>query len=107
MCCCAWRARPSQRPRLTLTAVPPHRRPGHQVLLGSQPDRARAHVAARRPRGIVSPAETRDALEAFQRAVETADLQQLLGILAPGVVLLGDGGGVVQAALAPIVGAAG
>ncbi|MEV2272438.1 RNA polymerase sigma-70 factor [Nonomuraea africana] len=67
--------------------------------------RARAHVAARRPRGVVSPAETRDALEAFQRAVETGDLQRLLDILAPDVVLLGDGGGVVQAALEPIVGA--
>ncbi|MEU7598946.1 sigma-70 family RNA polymerase sigma factor, partial [Streptomyces sp. NPDC039022] len=33
--------------------------------------RARAHVAARRPRGTVSPAETRDALDAFRRAVET------------------------------------
>ena len=67
--------------------------------------RARAHVAARRPRGLVSPAETRDALEAFQRAVETGDLQRLLDILAPDVVFLGDGGGVVQAALAPVVGA--
>ena len=67
--------------------------------------RARAHVAARRPRGVVSPAETRDALEAFQRAVETGDLQSLLDILAPDVVLLGDGGGVKQAVLRPIVGA--
>jgi RNA polymerase sigma-70 factor (TIGR02957 family) len=67
--------------------------------------RARAHVAARRPRGVVSPAETRDALEAFQRAVETGDLQHLLDILAPDVVFLGDGGGVKQAALRPIVGA--
>ncbi|WP_174183705.1 RNA polymerase sigma-70 factor [Nocardia barduliensis] len=67
--------------------------------------RARAHVAARRPRGVVSPAETRDALEAFQRAVETGDLQRLLDILAPDVVLLGDGGGVVQALARPIVGA--
>ncbi|MBF6339338.1 RNA polymerase sigma-70 factor [Nocardia abscessus] len=67
--------------------------------------RARAHVAARRPRGIVSPAETRDALEAFQRAVETGDLQRLLDILAPDVVLLGDGGGIVQAVPRPIVGA--
>jgi RNA polymerase sigma-70 factor (TIGR02957 family) len=66
--------------------------------------RARAHVAARRPRGVVSAAETRGALEAFQRAVETGDLQRLLDILAPDVVLLGDGGGVVQAALAPVVG---
>jgi len=67
--------------------------------------RARAHVAARRPRGVVSAAETRDALEAFQGAVETGDLQSLLDILAPDVVFLGDGGGVVQAALAPVVGA--
>ncbi|MGI5487617.1 RNA polymerase sigma-70 factor [Microtetraspora malaysiensis] len=67
--------------------------------------RARAHVAARRPRGIVSPAETQDALKAFQRAIETGDLQRLLDILAPDVVFLGDGGGVVQAAPAPIVGA--
>ncbi len=67
--------------------------------------RARVHVAARRPRGAASPAETRDALEAFQRAVETGDLQGLLDILAPNVVFLGDGGGVVQAALSPVVGA--
>jgi RNA polymerase sigma-70 factor (ECF subfamily) len=67
--------------------------------------RARAHVAARRPRGVVSPAETRGALEAFQRAAETGDLQHLLDILAPDVVLLGDGGGVVQAVPRPIVGA--
>jgi RNA polymerase sigma-70 factor (TIGR02957 family) len=67
--------------------------------------RARAHVAARRPHGVVSPAETQDALEAFQQAVETGDLQRLLGILAPDVVFLGDGGGLAQAALAPIAGA--
>jgi RNA polymerase sigma-70 factor (TIGR02957 family) len=67
--------------------------------------RARAHVAARRPRGVVSRAETQDALEAFQQAAETGDLQRLLDILAPDVVLLGDGGGVVQAVPRPIVGA--
>ena len=67
--------------------------------------RARAHVAARRPRGVVSPAETRAALAAFQRAAETGDLQGLLDILAPDVVFLGDGGGVVQAVLVPVVGA--
>ena len=67
--------------------------------------RARAHVAARRPRGVVSPAETRDVLEAFQRAAETGDLQRLLDMLAPDVVFLGDGGGVVQAVRAPVVGA--
>ena len=67
--------------------------------------RARAHVAARRPRGSVSRAKTQEALEAFQRAAETGDLQQLLDILAPDVVFLGDGGGVVQAVQVPIVGA--
>ncbi|WP_326822975.1 RNA polymerase sigma-70 factor [Streptosporangium sp. NBC_01639] len=67
--------------------------------------RARSHVAARRPRAGVSQAEIRNALEAFQRAAETGDLQGLLTILAPDVVFLGDGGGAVQAALSPIVGA--
>jgi RNA polymerase sigma factor (sigma-70 family) len=36
--------------------------------------RARAHVAARRPRRAASPAETRDAIDAFRRAVATGDL---------------------------------
>jgi ketosteroid isomerase-like protein len=67
--------------------------------------RARGHVAARRPRGIVSPAQIRGALEAFRRAVETGDLQSLLEILAPDVVALTDGGGVRQAQMQPIVGA--
>ncbi|MFI7061900.1 RNA polymerase sigma-70 factor [Kribbella sp. NPDC050124] len=67
--------------------------------------RARSHVAARRPRGSVTQAQSRDALQAFQRAVETGDLQSLLDLLAPDVVLLGDGGGVKQAVPRPIVGA--
>jgi RNA polymerase sigma-70 factor (TIGR02957 family) len=67
--------------------------------------RARTHVAARRPRDVVSAAETRGALEAFQRAVETGDMQSLLDILAPDVVALSDGGGVKQALPKPIVGA--
>jgi RNA polymerase sigma-70 factor, ECF subfamily len=67
--------------------------------------RARAHVAARRPRVDVPASATREVLRAFQRAVETGDLQGLLDVLAPGVVLLADGGGVVQAARVPVVGA--
>ncbi|MFF4888588.1 RNA polymerase sigma-70 factor [Micromonospora chersina] len=67
--------------------------------------RARGHVAARRPRGVTSAAETRDALEAFRKATETGDLQSLLDILAPDVVFLGDGGGVRQAVPRPVVGA--
>jgi RNA polymerase sigma-70 factor (ECF subfamily) len=67
--------------------------------------RARQHVDARRPRNVVSHGETRAALEALQRAVETGDLQALLDVLAPDVVFVTDGGGVKQAALRPIVGA--
>ena len=67
--------------------------------------RARSHVAARRPRGVVSTAETKDALGAFQRAIETGDLQSLVDVLAPDVVMLSDGGGVKQALLRPISGA--
>ncbi|CAM04044.1 RNA polymerase sigma-70 factor (ECF subfamily) [Saccharopolyspora erythraea NRRL 2338] len=67
--------------------------------------RARAHVASRRPRGVVSASETKDALDAFRRAAETGEMQGLLDILAPDVVFLGDGGGVKQAVLRPVVGA--
>jgi RNA polymerase sigma-70 factor, ECF subfamily len=67
--------------------------------------RARSHVAARRPRGVTTPAETLAALAAFQRAVETGDVQGLLDILAPDVVAFGDGGGLKQAAPRPVVGA--
>ncbi|MEU4393527.1 RNA polymerase sigma-70 factor [Kribbella sp. NPDC023855] len=67
--------------------------------------RARTHVAARRPRSTGSSDEHRAALQAFQRAVETGELQSLLDILAPDVVALSDGGGVRHALLRPIVGA--
>ncbi|MBQ1011315.1 RNA polymerase sigma-70 factor [Micromonospora sp. M51] len=67
--------------------------------------RARTHVAARRPRGMVSPADARRALDAFRRAVEVGDVQGLLDVLAPDVVLLGDGGGIKQALLRPVSGA--
>ena len=67
--------------------------------------RARSHVAARRPRGVVSADESRDALGAFQRAIETGDLQSLVDVLAPDVVMLSDGGGVKQALVRPVSGA--
>jgi RNA polymerase sigma-70 factor (TIGR02957 family) len=67
--------------------------------------RARQHVDARRPREVVSPSQTRAALESFQRALQTRDLQGLLDVLAPEVVLVADGGGVKQAVLRPIIGA--
>jgi RNA polymerase sigma-70 factor (ECF subfamily) len=67
--------------------------------------RARSHVAARRPRGVVSRTETQGALDAFRRAAETGDLQGLLDILAPDIVYLADGGGIRKAVLRPVVGA--
>ncbi|MET8151028.1 RNA polymerase sigma-70 factor [Actinoplanes sp. NPDC049668] len=67
--------------------------------------RARRHVEARRPRAAVSADETRAAMESFRGAVETGDLKGLVEVLAPGVVLIGDGGGVKQAALRPVTGA--
>ncbi|SFB71568.1 RNA polymerase sigma-70 factor, ECF subfamily [Nocardioides terrae] len=67
--------------------------------------RARSHVEARRPRVEVSEAEARRVLATFKEATETGDMQRLLDVLAPDVVMLSDGGGVKQAALRPIVGA--
>jgi RNA polymerase sigma-70 factor (ECF subfamily) len=67
--------------------------------------RARRHVDARRPRETVSAGAARAALESFRRALDTRDLQGLLDVLAPEVVLVSDGGGVKQAALRPVIGA--
>ncbi|MER7619873.1 hypothetical protein [Streptomyces sp. NPDC126503] len=53
----------------------------------------------------MSPAQTRGALDAFRKAVETGELDALLGALAPGVVSVGDGGEVRRAAPRPIAGA--
>jgi RNA polymerase sigma-70 factor (ECF subfamily) len=67
--------------------------------------RARRHVDARRPREPVPASEARAVLESFQRALDTGDLQGLLDVLAPDVVLVSDGGGLKQAALRPVAGA--
>ncbi|MBF8191789.1 RNA polymerase sigma-70 factor [Nonomuraea sp. K274] len=67
--------------------------------------RARRRVEARRPREAISPDEARAALESVRRALETRDLQGLLDVLAPEVVLLSDGGGVKRASTRPINGA--
>ena len=67
--------------------------------------RARAHVAARRPRMQIAPAEHRAVVERFLAAAQTGDLQGLLDTLAPDVVVVADGGGVVPAARRPIEGA--
>ncbi|MCW2783742.1 MAG: fecI [Marmoricola sp.] len=67
--------------------------------------RAREHVAARRPRMAVGRTEQQAVVERFIAAVALGDLQGLLDVLAPDVVLVADGGGVVQAVVNPVVGA--
>jgi RNA polymerase sigma-70 factor (ECF subfamily) len=66
--------------------------------------RARAHVEERRPRAAVSTAERDQVIARFLGATATGDLQSLMDVLAPDVVLLTDGGGFKQAALRPILG---
>lgn len=68
-------------------------------------NRARRHVAARRPRMRVDRAEQQAVVERFLAAVAGGELQQLLELLAPDVVLVADGGGVVPAPRRPIEGA--
>jgi RNA polymerase sigma-70 factor (TIGR02957 family) len=67
--------------------------------------RAREHVAARRPRVRVSRSEQQAVVERFLVALRTGQLQDLMRLMAPDVVLVTDGGGVVPAAKAPIRGA--
>jgi RNA polymerase sigma-70 factor (TIGR02957 family) len=67
--------------------------------------RAREHVAARRPRVQVSQSEQKAVMERFLVALRTGQLQELMEIMAPDVVLVADGGGLVAAARVPIHGA--
>jgi RNA polymerase sigma-70 factor (ECF subfamily) len=66
--------------------------------------RARNHVEARQPREQVSSRQREAILDRFVWAVEHGDIQALMDVLAPDVVLMTDGGGVKQAALRPILG---
>ena len=67
--------------------------------------RAREYVAARRPRVRVSRSEQQAVVERFLVALRTGQLQELMEVMAPDVVLIADGGGFVAAARAPIHGA--
>ena len=67
--------------------------------------RARDHVAARRPRMLVDRSQQEAVLERFMAAVTSGDLRGLVEMLAPDVVLIADGGGLVRAARKPLIGA--
>jgi RNA polymerase sigma-70 factor (ECF subfamily) len=67
--------------------------------------RAREHVAARRPRVPVSTSEQQQVVDRFLAAVRGGDVEDLLAVLAPDVVLVADGGGVAAAVRRPVTGA--
>lgn len=70
--------------------------------------RAREHVQARRPqtptRQLPPDPQTLAVLQRFSQAADNGDVQALMDVLAPDVVLLTDGGGLRKAALRPIHG---
>jgi RNA polymerase sigma-70 factor (TIGR02957 family) len=65
--------------------------------------RARSRVQTRRPR-IGPPQETTELMTRFFEAAAGGELQPLMDLLAPDVVLLSDGGGLKKASLRPIHG---
>ncbi|HJR44767.1 MAG TPA: RNA polymerase sigma-70 factor [Actinomycetota bacterium] len=67
--------------------------------------RARDHVAARRPRMPVSTTEQQEVVDRFLAAIRQGDVQGLMDVLAPDVVAVADGGGLVPAARRPVEGA--
>jgi RNA polymerase sigma-70 factor (TIGR02957 family) len=66
--------------------------------------RARQHVAARRPRMTVSRDEQRKVVERFLAALTTGDVHGLMDVLAPDVVVVGDGGGLAPTVRRPVTG---
>jgi RNA polymerase sigma-70 factor (TIGR02957 family) len=67
--------------------------------------RAREHVAARRPRMVVSRTEQQQVVDRFLAALTAGDLQGLMDVLAPDVVVIADSGGLAPASLRPVSGA--
>ncbi len=67
--------------------------------------RARAHVRQRAARFTLDKAQHASAVEAFLAACSHGDMEQLVRILDPAVVLRSDGGGrIARVALRPVVG---
>jgi RNA polymerase sigma-70 factor (ECF subfamily) len=67
--------------------------------------RGRRAIAEGQARHTADLAEQRRVLEAFLSAATSGDLQALAAVLAPDVVAVGDGGGVVNAGTRPVFGA--
>ncbi|GAA4593933.1 RNA polymerase sigma-70 factor (ECF subfamily) [Actinoplanes octamycinicus] len=82
------------------------------TVLDSTPAAARQHASRGRRavteggiRHTAGPAEQRRVLTAFLAAAQSGDFRTLAAVLAPDVVAISDGGGVVRSALRPIHGA--
>ena len=67
--------------------------------------RAKQHVESRRPRFETDDQLAGEVRERFTSAVVGGDLQGLMDLMAPNVVVLSDGGGKVRAARRPVEGA--
>lgn len=67
--------------------------------------RARSHVQSRPPRQAVAEPTLKALTDQFLVSAATGDLDGLMSLLAPDIVLVTDGGGLKQAALRPIHGA--
>ena len=67
--------------------------------------RAKQHVEARRPRFSTDDQLVSQVHERFTDALLTGDIQGLMDLLAPDVVVMSDGGGRVSAARRPVRGA--
>jgi RNA polymerase sigma-70 factor (ECF subfamily) len=77
-----------------------------EVTVRQLAHRAREHVQARRPRFEVDSSQQREVTERFLAAATGGDIDGLMAVLAPDVVLVSDGGGKAKAPLRPIMGAA-
>jgi RNA polymerase sigma-70 factor, ECF subfamily len=64
--------------------------------------RARSDIQAHRPRYSPDPEEVRAVAARFLQASMDGDVQGLMDVLAPDVVLLADGGGIKSAPLRPV-----
>jgi DNA-directed RNA polymerase specialized sigma24 family protein len=76
------------------------RRGGRQIICRRSPDRPPGSRARRcsTSTGVGHRDEQKETLDRFLAAIRHGDLQGLLDVLAPDVVVLADGGGVVAAA---------
>jgi RNA polymerase sigma-70 factor, ECF subfamily len=66
--------------------------------------RARSHVHARQPRQAVDEAQHAEITSRFLQVTTDGDIDALIAMLAPDVVLIADGGGKKRAALQPLYG---